>query len=105
VSRDDRDDRGASSVSLLALSIRNLPGWMQCVHGTQGYKRLLTVPLLSLNILLSPLLEIAAHRPSFIRAAPVAIATALRSARENRGRCYHCVFRVHGARSVTYLIE
>jgi hypothetical protein len=105
VSRDDRDDQGASSVSLLALLIRNLPAWMQCFHGTQGYKRLLTVLLLSLNVLLSPLLEIAAHRPSFIRAAPVAIAMALRSARENRGRCYHCVFRVHCARSMAYLIE
>ena len=47
---------------------------------TRGHKRLLTVLLLSLNVLLAPLLEIAAHRPSLIRAAFVARVTGLRSA-------------------------
>lgn len=78
---------------------------MQCFHGTEGYERLLTVLLLSSNVLLSPLLEITAHRPSFIRAAPVTTAMALLSALENRRRCYNCVFRVHDAQSVAYLVE
>lgn len=71
----------------------------------QGYKRLLTVFLLGLNVLLSPLLEIAAHWLSFFRVALVTIAMAPQFTWKNHGRTFHRVLVVYGARKVYGLLD
>jgi hypothetical protein len=77
---------------------------MRYFHTTQC-KRLLTILLLGLDILLPPLLQIAAYWLALLRAGLVAVAMALHFAGKNQGRGSHCVLVVHAAEKVCGLLD
>jgi hypothetical protein len=77
---------------------------MRYSHTTQC-KRLLTILLLGLDVLLPPLLQVAAHWLALLRAGLVAVAMAPHFDGKNHGRGSHCVLVAHAAKRVPDLLD